>query len=164
MNTKIWLDEVSFGFNFAKLRAIGSTRYWWYFLVHIFKIKKFKSISSNGSRDIAESLKMSFGSSFISLRAFRWKFWQFRLTVYTLQTKKPHSIIFIRSWVLVYIIFAHGRTDRHFSKKFSFFFLIKNIYTCRYLSRLFFKFHAHSDQSSYTFFPSWKSVWQYLPA
>ena len=40
-----------------------------------------------------------------------------------------------------------GRTDRHFSKKFSFFFLIKNIYTCLYLSRLFFKFHPHSDQS-----------------
>ena len=28
----------------------------------------------------------------------------------------------------------------------SFFFLIKNIYTCPYLSRLFFKFHPHSDQ------------------
>ena len=25
--------------------------------------------------------------------------------------KKPHSIIFTRSWVLVYITFAHGRTD-----------------------------------------------------
>ena len=31
---------------------------------------------------------------------------------YTLfKQKKPHSIIFIRSWVLVYITFAAGRTD-----------------------------------------------------
>ena len=56
---------------------------------------------------------------------------------------KPHSIIFTRSWVLMYITFAHGRTEgrtnRHFLKKFYFFLFIKNIYTC--LSRLFFKFH-----------------------
>ena len=95
--------------------------------------KKFESISSNGSRDIAKSLKISFGSSFLSLRAFGSKFWQFRFPVYTFQTKKkPHSIISTRSWVLVYITFAHGRTDRHFSKNFSFFLLIKNIYTYIY--------------------------------
>ena len=57
------------------------------FLVHTFKIKKFESISSKGSRDIAKSLKISFGSSFVSLRAFGSKFWQFRFPVYTFQTK-----------------------------------------------------------------------------
>ena len=36
---------------------------------------------------IAQSRKISFGSSFISLRAFGSKFWQFRLQVYTFQTK-----------------------------------------------------------------------------
>ena len=131
----------TFGSNFGNLLAIGFNRCWCYFLVHTFKIKKFESISSNGSRDIAKSLK---------IRAFGSKFWQFRFPVYTFQTK-PHSIISTRSWVLVYITFAHGRTDvrtdRRLSKKFSFFFLIKNIYTCLYLSRLFLKFHPHSDQS-----------------
>ena len=111
-----------------------------YFLVYTFKTKKFESIASNGPRDIAKSLKISFGSSFVSLHAFGSKFWQFRFSVDTFQTGKPYSIIFNRSWVLVYITFAHGRTDRHFSEKFSFFFLIKNIYTCLYLSRLFLKF------------------------
>ena len=48
----------------------------------------FESISSNGSRDIAKSLKISFGSSFVNLRAFGSKFWQFRFPVYTFQTKK----------------------------------------------------------------------------
>ena len=67
MNTKIWLEEDSFGFNFGNLRAIGSSRVWWYFLVHIFKIKIIESISSNGSRDIAKSFKISFGSNFVSV-------------------------------------------------------------------------------------------------
>ena len=88
MNTKIWLEELSFGSNFGNLRAIGFNRVWCYFLVHTFKIKKFESISSNGSRDIAKSLKISFGSSFVNLRAFGSKFWQFRFPVYTFQTKK----------------------------------------------------------------------------
>ena len=51
------------------------------------KKKKFESISSNGSRDIAKSLKISFGYSFISFRAFGSIFWQFRFPVYTFQTK-----------------------------------------------------------------------------
>ena len=65
----------------------------------------------------------------------------------------PHAIIFVRSLVLVHKFRGptegrtDRRTDRYFSKKFSFFFLIKNIYTRLYLSRLFFKFHPHSDQS-----------------
>ena len=32
--------------------------------------KEFESISSNGSQDIAKSLRLSFGSSFVNLRAF----------------------------------------------------------------------------------------------
>ena len=148
MNTKIWLEELSFGSNFGNLRAFGSNRFWCYFLVHTFKIKKFESISSNGSRDIPKSLKISFGSSFVNLRAFGWKFLAVSIaSIHLSNKKKPHSIISTRSWVLVYITFAHGRTDRHFSKKFSFFLLIRNIYTCLYLSRLFLKFHPHSDQS-----------------
>ena len=95
MNTKIWLEEVSFGFNFGNICAIWSTRVWWYFVVHIFKIKKVWIDSSNGFRDIANSLKISFSSSYV------------RFPVYTFQTKKPHSIILTRSWVLVYITFAH---------------------------------------------------------
>ena len=67
MSTKIWLEELSFGSNFGNLSAIGSNPLWCYFLVHTFQIKKFESISSNGSRDIAKSLKISFGSSFVSL-------------------------------------------------------------------------------------------------
>ena len=42
MNTEIWLEELSFGSNFGNLRAIGSNRFWCYFLVHSFKIKKFE--------------------------------------------------------------------------------------------------------------------------
>ena len=139
MSTKIRLEELSFGSNFGNIRVFGSNRFWCYFLVHTFKIKKFKSISLNGSRDIAKSLKISFGSSFVNLRAFG----SFDSQYTPFKQKKPHSIISTRSWVLVYITFAHGRTDRHFSKKFYFYLLIKNI--CLYLSRLFFKFHPHSD-------------------
>ena len=110
----------------GNFRAFGSNRIWCYFLVHTFKIKKFESISSNGSRDIGKSLKISFDSQYTPCKQ-----------------KKPHSIISTRSWVLVYI-----RTDRQtFLKKFYFFLLIKNIYTCLYLSRLFLKFHTHYDQS-----------------
>ena len=134
MNTKIWLEELSFGSNFENLRAIASNRCWCYFLVHTFKIKKFESISSNGSRNIAKWLKISFGSSSVSLRAFGSTFWHSRhIYLYIpFKQKKPRSIIFTRSWVWVYITFAHGRTDSLFWK-------IKNIYTCLYLSRLFFK-------------------------
>ena len=171
----IWL-EVSFGFNFdlaqeAEKAAFNGdiktivnrqesyystisegwrSRVWRYFLVHILKIE---SISSNGSRDtcIAKSLKISFGSDFVRLRAFGSKFWQFRFPVYNLQTKQT-ALDYLYPFLSFSVHnFAHGRTDGwtdiHFSKKFSFFFLIKNIYTCLYLSRLFFKFHPHSDQS-----------------
>ena len=34
--------------------------------------------------------------------------------------KNPQSIIFTRSWVLIYRSFADGRMDRHFSKSFLF--------------------------------------------
>ena len=134
MTTKILLEELSFGSNFGILRAIGFNRVWCYFLVSIVKIKKHR----------IDSISWSLRVSIVVLRAFGSKC---RFPVDTFQTKKPHSIISTRSWVLVYITFAHGRTDRHFLKKFYFFLLIKNIYTCLYLSRLFLKFHPHSDQS-----------------
>ena len=87
MNTKIWLEELALGSNFENLRAIGSNRFWCYSRVHTFKIKKYESISSNGSRNIAKSLKFSLGSNIVSLRAFGSKFSLFQFPVYTVQTK-----------------------------------------------------------------------------
>ena len=110
MNTKIWLEGLSFGSNFGNLCAFGSNPVWCYFLVRTFKIKKFESISSNGFRDIAKSLKISFGSSFVSLRAFG-SFGSFDSHYTPFKQKKPHSIISTLSWILVYITSAHGRTD-----------------------------------------------------
>ena len=107
------------------LRTIRINRVWCYFLVHIFKIKKSGSISLM----IIKSLKISFGFVFISLRAIGSKI---RFPVCSFQTKKtacnylnPCSSFSVRK--------CCGRTDRRtnrqtFSKKFSFFFLIKNIY------------------------------------
>ena len=129
MSTKIWLEELSLGSNFGN-RAFGSNRIWCYFLVHTFKIKKPGAISSIWSRNTEKPIKIPFGTNFVSLRAFGSIFWQFRFPVYSFQTK--NSIISTRSWVLVHITFAHGRTDRHFSKKYSFLLLIKNI--CIYMS------------------------------
>ena len=84
---------------FIRLQLRKSSCDRWYFLVHIFKITKFESISSNGSRDIAKSLKTSFGSNFVSLRAFGSKRFSFSVQ---------------------FLTFAHGRTDRHFRKSFLF--------------------------------------------
>ena len=67
--------------------------------------KKFESIS-NGFRDIAKSLKISFGFIFVSLCAFGSKISEFWFPLYTFQTKKPHSIIITSSQVLVYTNFA----------------------------------------------------------
>ena len=76
-----------------------TNRFWCYFLVHTFKIKKFESISSNGSRDIAKPscVRVKIGSFDSQYTPFK--------------QKNPHSIISTRSWVLVYITFAHGWTD-----------------------------------------------------
>ena len=129
MNTKIWLEKLSFGSNFGNLRAIGSNRVWCCFLAHSFKIKKLESISSNGSRDLAKPLKISFGSSFVSLRAFGSKFWQFRFSFdsvpyqYTPFKQKNRTRLSLPVLVLMYITFAHGRTDGRtdiFSKSFIF--------------------------------------------
>ena len=116
MNNKILLEELSCGSNFGTLRAIGSNRFWCYLLVHTFKIKnRFESILSNGSRDIAKSLKISFGSSFVSFRNFDSQYTSFK-------QKKLHSIIFTRSSGLVYTTFADGRTNgQTFSEKVLFF-------------------------------------------
>ena len=61
------------------------------------------------------------------------------------QTARDYLYPFLSFSVHNFCARTDGRTDRHFSKKFYFFLLIKNIYTCLYLSRLFFKFRPHSD-------------------
>ena len=70
--------------------------------------KKFESISSNDFRDIAKSLKISFGVIFVSLREFGSKV--SIPSIHLSNKKKPHSIIFTRSQVLVYTNFADGQT------------------------------------------------------
>ena len=121
------------------------------------KQKKFESISSNSSRDIAKSLKISFGSSFVSLRAFRSKLAVSIPSIHLSKKNKPHSIISIRSWVLVYITFAHGRTDI-FWKSFIFFSWLRiyiHVYT--YLG-YFSNFTPILIKVSIPFF-LWKWVW-----
>ena len=87
------------------------------------------------------------------MNRFHQTVWQFRFPVYTFQTKKT-ALDSLYPFLSFSVHNFCTRTDRHFSKKFSFFFLIKNIYTCLYLFGLLFKFHPHSDQSEYTFFSS----------
>ena len=126
MNTKIWLEELSFGSNFGNLRAFGSNRFWYYFLAHTFKIN-----SSNGSRDIAKSLKISFGSSFVNLRAFGSKFWQFRFPVYAFQTKKTaldYLYPFLSFSVHNFCARSDGRTDGQTFFEKVFFFLADQEY------------------------------------
>ena len=80
--------------------------------------------------------------------------------------KNRISIIFIRSWVLVYIAFAHGRTDGRTGGRTDIFrksFLFSSwsriyVYTCLYLSRLFFKFPVLTKVSIP--FLLWKWVWK----
>ena len=152
MNTKIWLEELSFGSNFRNLRAFGPNRVWCYFLVHTFKIKKFELISYNGSRDIAKSLKISFGSSFVNLRALGSKFSQFRFPVYTFQTKKRHSIISTRSFF----------STRHFLRKYNFF-SWSRIYIPVYTYLDYFSnFTPILTKVSKPFFSQWKWVWKYI--
>ena len=92
---------LSFGSNFGSLHAILSNRVWRFSLVHTFKIIKPKLILSNGSWDIENSLKISFGFYFVNLRAMGSNFWLCRFHVYIFQTKNPNWIIFIRSSVLM---------------------------------------------------------------
>ena len=78
------------------------SRVWWYFLVHIFKIKKvwidfkrfprYSKVVQNFTRFYLRK-----SSCFFALCTF--------------QTKRPHSIISTRSQVLVYTNFSDGRTD-----------------------------------------------------
>ena len=128
MSTKIWLEELSFGSNFGNLRALGSIRVWCYFLVHTFKIKKFGSISSNGPREIAKSLKISFGSSFVKLRAFGSKFDSQYTPFKQKKTALDYLYSFLSFSVNNFCARTDGRTDRHFLKKFYFFLMIKSIY------------------------------------
>ena len=137
MNIQIWLEELSYGSNFGNLRAIGSNRVWYYFLVHTFKINRFR-------QTFPESLKIWFGCSFVSLRAFGFRSFD---SQYTPFKQKKTALDYLYPFLSFSVHDFCGRADRHFLKKFYFFLLIKNIYTCLYLSRLFFKFHPHSDQS-----------------
>ena len=134
MNTKIWVEELSFGSNFGNFRVIGFSRIWWYFLVHIFDfIKRFPRYSKVVKNFILFYLHKSscdrihFDSRYVPFKE-----------------KKTHYLYPFSSFSVHKFC---GRPDKHFSKKFSFFLLIKNIYTCLYLPRLFFKFHPHSVQS-----------------
>ena len=150
MSTKIWLEELSFGFNFGNLRAFGSNRVWSYFLVHTFKIRK--SISSNGSRDIAKSLKISFGSSFVNLRAFWLKFAVSIPSIHLSNKKTALDYLYPFLSFSVHNFCARtdgrstGRTDI-FRKSFPFSFWSRiyiHVYT--YLD-YFSNFITHSDQS-----------------
>ena len=122
MDSKILRIRLSFGSDFGRLRTIGSNRVQSGLVLfsspYLQNKKRSESISLIRSQDIAKSLKIAFGLIFVSIPA---------IPVYTFQTNKPHTIVFIRSKVLVYRSFANGQTDRHFSKKIYFFFLIKSI-------------------------------------
>ena len=63
---------------------------------------------------MAKSLKISFGSSYVNLRAFGSKFWQFRFPVYTFQTKKTaldYLYPFLSFSVHNFCARTDGRTD-----------------------------------------------------
>ena len=76
-------------------------------------------ISSNGSRDIAKSLKISFGSSFVNLRAlvYLWKWvWKGILTLVRMGVKFENNNVEIG--IDMYIYSWSGRKKRTFSKNF----------------------------------------------
>ena len=107
MNTKIWLEELSFGSNFGNLRAIGSNRFWCYFLVHTFKIKKVWI-------DFIKRFPSKVVKNFI--RLYLRKPSCVRVEILAVSIPSTHlsnkkTALDYRSWVLVYITFAHGRTD-----------------------------------------------------
>ena len=104
--------------------------------------------------DIAKSLKISFGFNFVSLPAILVKFWRDRWPVYTFQPKKNVlAIILIRFQILGKESYADRQTadGRTLAKSFCFCFLIKNIYTCLYLSRLFLNLHPLMTKVSIPF-------------
>ena len=107
-----------------------------------------ESISSNGSRDIAKSLTISFGSSLVSLRAFGSKFWQFRFPVYTFQTKKT-ALDYLSPFLSFSVHNFCARTDAKSSKKFPFFSSWSRIYTP---ISIIFQISPPCDQSLYLFF------------
>ena len=146
MNTKIWLEELSFGPNFGNLHPIGSSRVWWYFLAHIFKInkvwidfiKRFPRYSKVGINFIRLFLRKS---SCVPVQISEFRF--------------PLYAAF--NYLYPFLIFSvHKFCVTDIFRKFSFFLLLKNIYRCLYLSRLFFKFHAPVTKVSIPFFPYWK--------
>ena len=96
MNTKIWLAELSF----------RSSRVWWYFLVHILKIKKVWIDSIKRDSKVVKNFIRLYlrKSSCVRVENFDSHYTPFK-------QKKSHSIIFTRSKVLVYTNFADGQTD-----------------------------------------------------
>ena len=74
------------------------------------------------------------------------------------KNKKPHSIISTRSWVLVYITFAHGRTDGQIFFEKVFFFLQEYIYMSIPISIIFQISPSFWPKLVYLFF-QWKWVW-----
>ena len=113
------------------------------------RVKKLESISSNGSRDIAKSLKIAFDSSFVSLRAFGSKFWQFWFPVYTFQTKKTtldYFYPFLSYSVHNFCARTDEQMDIHFLKKF-FFSSWSGIYIHVYTYLDYFSNFSPCDQS-----------------
>ena len=151
MNTKLWLEELLFGYNFGNLRAIGSSRFWCYFLVHTFQIKKlwidFTKRFPKYSKVVKNFIRLQLRKFLcvrIEIRCFDSQYTAFK-------PKKPHSIIFTRCWVLVYVTFAHGRTDwrkgRHFWNSFIF----------SSWSRIYIHVHTFHDYFS-NFTPFWPKL------
>ena len=90
----------------GNLRAFGSNRFWCYFLVHTFKIKKVWIDFIKRFPRHSKVLKN------VSLRAS--KFWQFRFPVYTFETKKTaldYVYPFLSFSVHNFCARTDGRTD-----------------------------------------------------
>ena len=119
MNTKIRLEELSFGSNFGNLRAFGSNRFWCYFLVHTFKIKKvwidFIKRFPRYSKVVKTFMRLSLRKPSC-------------VRVEILAVSIPSIHLSKRSWVLVYITFAHARTDGQTFFEKVFFFLADQEY------------------------------------
>ena len=128
--------KISFSFNFGD-----------WLLVHTFKIKKFELISSNSSRDIAKSLKISFGSSFVS-------------PVYTFQTKKT-ALDYLYPFLSFSVHNFCARTDGQtfFEKVFFFLSDQEYIYMSIPISIIFWNFTPILPKVSIPFF-LWKWVWK----
>ena len=121
--------KISFGPNFGKLHTAGSNRVWCYFLVHIFKIKKVRIDFIAPFQRYCKVVK-----NFIQLylRKIGLKFWRNRFRVYNYLFSSCN---------------VEKTVGRTLAKKICFCFLITNICTCPYLSRIFLILHPPYEQS-----------------